>query len=160
MSKFQHAVDKMHAIMERLLESPLRSRDNLRDIPKEGIYVFYDKKKPLYVGRSRDLRTRIQNHSRKSSGRFNATFAFLMAMRKATRDGIKPPRVEPGRKPTRKDREEDPLFAPLFDAAKERVAKMKVQVVEVNDPVEQALFEVYAADRLGTLGRYNTFDTH
>jgi hypothetical protein len=81
-------------------------------------------------------------------------------MKKAKRNRVKPPRVPTGVKLTRQHWEEDQLFAPLFAAAKKRVENMKIRVVGVDDPVEQALFEIYAADRLGTLGRYNTFETH
>ena len=36
---------------------------------------------------------------------------------------------------------------------------MEVRVVEIMDPVLQAVFEIYAALTLGTT-RYNRFDTH
>ena len=150
----------MRVLMRQLLQAPLLSRDNLGDISGQGIYVFYEKGKTLYVGRSRNLRSRILNHGRRSSSHFQATFAFLIAMKNANRPGTKPPRGELGKKPTREDFEKHPAFAALFAAAKERVAKMKVRLIQVSDPVEQTLFEVYAADRLGTLGRYNTFETH
>jgi len=150
----------MPVLMRQLLQAPLLSRDNLGDIPGQGIYVFYEKGKPLYVGRSRNLRTRILNHGRRSSSHFQATFAFLIAMKKAKRPGTKPRSAEPGKKPTRGDWEKHKAFSRLFAAAKERVAKMRVRVIQVSDPIEQTLLEVYAADWLGTLGRYNLFETH
>lgn len=158
--KFRRAVDRMPVLLRELRQPPLRTRDALVDIPKEGVYVFYERGKALYVGRSRNLRSRILNHGRKSSNRFQATFAFLIAMKQASRLGIKPPRPELRKKPTRKDWEKDPRFSRLFAAARQRVAKMKVRVLGVPDPIEQMLFEVYAADRLETLGQYNTFETH
>lgn len=157
---FQKAVNRMPVLMRQLLQAPLLSRDSLGDIPGQGIYVFYEKGKPLYVGRSRNLRTRILNHGRRSSSHFQATFAFLIAMKKARLSSIKRPPGRPERKPTRRDWEKHEPFSGLFAAAKERVARMKVRVMDVPDTVEQTLFEVYAADRFGTLGRYNLFETH
>jgi hypothetical protein len=46
----------------------------------------------------------------------------------------------------------------LFLHAKERVSRMTVRVIEITDPIEQTLFEVYAALALGTV--YNVFENH
>lgn len=59
----------------------------------------------------------------------------------------------------------DPEFKKLFDATKEGVRSMGIRVVEVDDPIEQAVFEVYAALELGTTrGRgqvgFNDFENH
>jgi hypothetical protein len=51
-----------------------------------------------------------------------------------------------------------PEFRELFWQAKARVSRMTVRVVEIADPIEQTVFEVYAALALGT--RYNDFETH
>ena len=57
----------------------------------------------------------------------------------------------------------DPGFAPLFVAAKDRVSRMGVRFVAIDDAIEQTLFEVYAALVLGTTrqqGGYNDFENH
>ena len=54
--------------------------------------------------------------------------------------------------------EENSLFQGYFRKAKERVSRMEVQYVEVADPIEQTLLEVYAAESLET--PYNSFKTH
>ena len=36
---------------------------------------------------------------------------------------------------------------------------MSVQVIEIDDPVDRSLFEIYAAVSLGTL-THNSFETH
>ena len=136
------------------------SRDRLppqiRDKP--GIYVFYDDDKPLYVGlsRSKQMRERIMQHSRPSSGHMAATFAFLLALEEAenqyidctdrTRDGL----------------QKAPDFKPIYDATKERVRQMAVKVVAVADAIEQSVFQVYAALHLPTMRPYgyNDFETH
>lgn len=158
--RFGRAVERMEMLMKKLLDCDPLSRDELADIPEEGIYVFCEGGKPLYVGRSRSLRTRILNHGRNSSSHFKATFAFLIGMEEAKRLGIKPPLREDGKKPTKGDWERHSGFSELFTTAKQRVASMKVQVVEVPDPIEQTLFEVYAAVQFNTTKRYNSFETH
>ena len=47
----------------------------------------------------------------------------------------------------------------LFTEAKERVSKMSVRVIPIDDPITQTLFEVYASMALDTM-EYNYFDTH
>jgi hypothetical protein len=51
-----------------------------------------------------------------------------------------------------------PEFSELFRDAKERVGRMTVRVIEITDPIEQTLFEVYAALALAT--PYNDFENH
>ena len=126
-------------------------------IPMKGIYVFYKSGKPLYVGRSDRMRERIREHGRPSSLHNSATFAFLLAMKMATCKGIDCT----GR--TRDDLQIADDFKPLYDQAKERVRNMQVKVVEVDDAIEQSVFEVYAALHLKTTrehGGYNDFENH
>ena len=50
-----------------------------------------------------------------------------------------------------------------FDTTKEMVRKMGVRTVEINDPIEQTVFEVYAALELRTTreqGGFNDFENH
>ena len=52
----------------------------------------------------------------------------------------------------------EPAFKDIFQEAKERVGRMNVRVVEISDPIEQTVFELYAALKLGT--PYNDFENH
>ena len=54
--------------------------------------------------------------------------------------------------------EENPLFRERFLKAKDRVSQMAFQYVQVADPIEQTLLEVYVAESLAT--PYNSFETH
>ena len=60
---------------------------------------------------------------------------------------------------SRKELDKDPAFENLFAAAKERIRRMSVRVIEIDDPVTQTLFEVYASLTLGTQ-EFNDFGTH
>ena len=105
--------------------------------PQEpGVYAFFIEDQPCYVGRTKNLRRRIQQHrlGNGTTGHLPATIA---------RHKGKPP----------------------IDAATlQSVKAMKVSwvvVAEADDHgVRQALLELYAAVQLPTLGRYNTFKNH
>jgi hypothetical protein len=59
---------------------------------------------------------------------------------------------------SRDDLHDEPEFVKLYTKAKERVSKMRLRVIENNDPIVQTLFEVYAAPGLNT--PYNEWGTH
>ena len=148
-------------LMNELKKCQLSPRDSKGRLPpdipeKPGIYVFYKDKKPLYVGRSRHLRSRIMQHSRPRSGNTSATFAFLMALEEAEQKHIDCTNR------TRAVLQEAPDFKPIYDAAKAKVRQMAVKVIEITDPIEQSVFEIYAALRLPTIRPYgyNDFETH
>ncbi len=124
-----------------------------RIVPDRGIYLFSERGKPLYVGRTNRIRSRLGGHCRPSASHFTATFAFRLA-REATG------RVKPTYKTTgsRADLLKNRVFASAFRKAKARVAAMDIKFVEERDPVRQALLEIYVATVLGT--PHNDFDNH
>jgi hypothetical protein len=88
----------------------------------------------------------------KSADHNKATFAFNIAKKNVIKNKL-------DTKEKRYNLEKNPEFANLFTQAKERVSKMKVRVVEINDPNFSALFEIYAALVLNTT-EFNSFETH
>lgn len=154
--QFEEIIGRFPDFMKNLTGNHPVAPDELKEIPKGGIYVFYEAGKPIYVGRTKDLRQRFQQHRRKSSDHHSATFAFLIA--KLDAEQAKIPMKKDGKKMTRDQLQKDPLFSPFFIDAKKRVSDMHVQVLSMPDPVEQTLFEVYAALELNT--EYNKWETH
>ena len=150
--KFNHLVAKMPELLGVLESQPLLTRDNLASIPKQGVYVFYQNNKPVYVGRSNNLKRRIQQHGRPSSRHNSASLAFNIAKVMMERNEKIPKFI------TRKELEEAPGFDRAFFLARITVAKMKIRVIEITDQIAQALFEIYAALTLNT--KYNDFSTH
>ena len=139
-------------MFEEFLSCPLRSRNQLSNAPQKGVYTFYEGGKALYVGRSDNLKTRVQQHGRPSSDHNTASFAFNLAKEAMHKQGIdtaNTPRIK---------LKQEPVFKKPFVEAKERVARMKIRFVEIDDPIKQTLFEVYAAMKLQT--PYNDFRTH
>ena len=150
--KFSEYIRRMPILLNELKANPLLNRNELEDIPKSGIYVFYREGKPLYVGRSNRLKGRIQEHGRPSSDHYSATLAFNMAKEKVNY------KRNERRLATRNELEKAPGFEKAFFLARKQVAEMQVKVIEIEDQITQALFEIYAALTLNT--EYNDFGTH
>ena len=150
--KWNNFIKRMPILLKQLTSQPLRPWNDRGILPQKGVYVFYEDEKPMYVGRTNNMSGRLNRHSNPSSGHNSATFAFNIAKREAIEQGMKV-------QLKRSQLEVDPAFSRLFLKAKARVSKMPVRVIEINDPIVQTLFEVYAAICLDTR-EYNDFDTH
>jgi predicted GIY-YIG superfamily endonuclease len=122
-------------------------------MPERGIYLFSEGANHLYVGRTNRIRRRLAGHCRPSSTHFSATFAFRIA-RKET--GLL--KATYTTKGSRAELVKDPIFGPAFTAAKTRLANMDLRFVDEDDPVRQALLEIYVAVALKT--PFNDFDNH
>jgi GIY-YIG catalytic domain len=118
-----------------------------------GIYLLSEGVAHLYVGRTDNLRTRLQQHQREGSKHNAAVFAFRLA-REATGKHKASYRAEGSRAHI----ETDPSFAIEFAAAKERIRRMHVRTVSIADPVTQALLEIYTA--VAVSAKYNNFENH
>lgn len=150
-AEFQAIIELFPGYMKELLKSPPVPANELKNVPKQGIYVFYEDNKPIYVGRSKNFRQRFKQHSQMSSNHNSATFAFIIAKHDAEKKNI-------DLNKTRDELQVDPDFLPFFKNAKERVSEMKIKVIDIENPIEQTLFEVYAALELKT--PYNDWETH
>ncbi len=158
--KLEKYLDECREKLQELVNSPLKSCSNLDDIPKNGIYVFYENKVALYVGRSykrkKGMKDRIVTHGQDGSRHNSASFAFNIAREEYQKNEKDPNKRDAGRATLEKDK----AFAELFSKAKKRVSQMQVRVVEIDKPILQALFEIYASVALGTTEHFNNFDTH
>lgn len=155
--QFEEIIRKFPDNMEILLEKSPVSPAELTEKVLRGIYVYYENGTAIYVGRSRNITQRFRQHQQQSSDHHSATFAFLIAKMDAEKSGVNM-QHKSGKNMTRDELQKYPPFKHFFSEAKRRVAMMKVRVIAIDDPVEQTLFEVYAALELKT--KYNTWDTH
>jgi len=145
---------RLPELLKNLWEAPGAARlEHDPSIPREpGLYLFLRKGQPLYIGQTRNLRSRLANHCRPTGGHNAATFAFLMAKNSyKEKHG-----VWVG---TRNDLQADPDFVGLFMDAKQEVSKMEIRFILCEDPELRTVFEVYAAEHLGTK-EFNSFETH
>jgi hypothetical protein len=142
-------VKRLHG---ELVAMPSVTRDSLGDCDYPGVYLFTERGKDLYVGRTkRPLKKRLKDHS--PSRMTDAPFAFRLArettgMLKASykADAL-----------SRKQLQMNPAFIKAFLAAAERIGKMSIRYVQVDDATTQALLEIYTATVLGA--PYNEFTT-
>ena len=176
---------RMPRLLDKLLDQALLDQEPMpSELCRSGIYVFYENNEPLYVGRSDNIRRRIQMHSRPSSPAGSANFAFIL-----TRDiwniwdgpcwqGPLPKTGSIIARETRRITNWNETLAKDiqltqrrlladgdihhdFNCQKERIGRMNVRVIQVDDPPKQftqAMFAVYAARALNT--RYNDFSNH
>lgn len=145
MLQFQDIADNLDQYLKQTLNELNKSDfidvNNIKNI--NGIYVFYDNETPIYVGRTNNMRMRdrIKEHSRKSSNKNSATFAFLIAKKNTNKNDFK-------------------AYDNEFTNAKEQVSKMRIKIIEVNDPIIQTILEPYIAFHLDTISGYNSFRAH
>ena len=122
-------------------------------MPKSGIYWLSEGSASIYVGRSRRIRERLQEHVRPSSGHNQASFAFLLAREMTGRLDATYKAVG-----SRASLLTEVPFGAAFSQAKERIRRMDLRFVEETHPVCQCLLEVYVATVVKA--RYNDFDSH
>ena len=149
--RFRRHIEALPSALEELLHSEPKKVPLLsRRVPAAGVYLLSEGPRHLYVGRTRDIGKRLQNHL----GTWEqASFAFRLA-REAT-GKVKP---SYGRKESRKALMDDPAFANAFRQASARIRDMDARYVEIADPIRQHLLEVYVAVALDT--PHNDFNTH
>ena len=164
---FDDMVGKMPEHLRNLKACELISPDKRGFFPitappseTAGIYCFYENGKPLYVGRTGNLRERVLEHRQQGNGHNIASFAFNIAKIDFSEEFKRKYPNKDIDKFGRKKLSKDPDFNAKFTAAKARVRKMSVRFVEIHDSIEQTIFEVYAHMELGTPEEFNNFDTH
>lgn len=137
---------------EALLDAQVHKMEKLpQQMPKAGIYLLSEQGRALYVGRTNNLRKRLQYHTRNSHNQ--ATLAFLLARRDTRKTKASYQKMG-----SRSDLLNDPFFRTAFDAARSRIKRMDVRFIEEENPIKQALLEIYVAFKVKA--EYNDFDTH
>lgn len=146
--KFRRVVESLHPAFECLRASTPYKKGTGASLPKKGVYLFMEKGKAIYVGRSNNIPRRHGNHTQRKS---RTSLARLIA-RKAIyyrsdyRKGAKDRLLN------------NPKYQPALERAKKRIMAMEFRAVEEKDQTKQALLEIYCAVVLGA--RYNDFGNH
>lgn len=122
----------------------LRDEGRSDDFP--GCYVMMDGGRPIYVGISRKVFTRLRQHVLADTHN-SATLAYRMAASWT------------GHSMRRQEAMEDPEFKSEFCRARELIRALDVVYIEIDNSLVLHVFEPYAALELGT-GEWNTFETH
>jgi len=152
--KFKEYTDKMQSRFQELSEKEPIARGEIgkdpEKVPQQGVYVFYENDIAMYVGRSNRLKERLREHSQ-SRQHYSATLAIKIAKRNM------PTLQNEERKPTVKQLMDNEDFKKEFEYARDKIAKMKIRCVKIEDQIEQAMFEIYAHLELDT--EFNDFKT-
>src|SRR6266851_1454076 len=130
---------------------PVRGGRLPASMPTQGVYLFTENAKHLYVGRSNDIRARYGRHCNPGATHRMAAFAFRLA-REGT--GNKEASYKGGLN-SREGLMLDPQFAAAFRDAKARIRRMDFRFLGEADQMRQALSEIYCAVALAT--PYNDF---
>ncbi len=121
------------------------------DCPIGGVYLFSENGESLYVGRTkRKIYDRLKAHVNTAD---DCPFAWHLA-----RDKMGVTKATYQKKGSRKYLLSQPEFRKAYESAKKRIRKMDVRFVSEQDPLKQALLEIYVA--VSSNAKYNDFDTH
>ena len=118
-----------------------------------GCYVIMREGRPMYVGISRGVVSRLRQHCNGTS-HFSATLAYAVAKRNFSQNS-----ADKIQGITRDAAIKDAGLREAFDAARQLLRDCSGAFIEITNAVELHLFEVYAAIELDT-GEWNTFRTH
>lgn len=140
---FASSVSRMPILFGQLMACdpvPLQPQADWKGL--KAVYAMFEGDVACHVGRTRNLAQRIRGHL--SDSHYSASFAFaqtrlLLEVTPSYRKGE-------GRA-VLLDR---PEFRSEFDRQRERIGRMALRFVPIDSPIEQHLFELYAALELGT----------
>jgi len=151
MKTFATIIREMSKLLSQLKASQYFMKKDANKLPKQGIYVFYNVDKPIYVGRSNNIPSRIRGHSTQSASHNTASFGYRLAWERAAR------RINIEGK-TRNQLMKTRIFRKIYNDQLREIAKMRIKAVKIEGQIEQTIFEVYASMELKT--KYNYFNTH
>ena len=78
----------LHPTFERLVNmTPVKIGDLRQPLPDKCVYLFSERGRALYVGRTNHFRRQMRQHSIEASKQNQAVFAFRLARRKTGKGG-------------------------------------------------------------------------
>jgi len=155
LSQIQPYLKNMDLLFQELFiqftEGPFLDIESLPCVP--GIYVFYKAQKPIYVGRTDNIKKRIAGHTRPSSNHSSANFAFNLAKLE----------LDEKLRESKLGRQElinNVDFFERFSNYKIELSASKLKCIEITNDIVQTMFEPYLALKLGTYPNNNSFENH
>ena len=112
----------------------------------KGCYVLIDRGRSIYVGISQNVIQRLQQHV-KGKTHYDASLAYRMAA------------ANNPHSTTRSGAMHNDAFKDSFMRSKDYIRTLAVAYIEITNPVELYLFELYCTMELNT-DQWNTFKTH
>jgi predicted GIY-YIG superfamily endonuclease len=136
-----------NVICENDLEPKTDKHGKLKYMDFKGLYVFYSKGKPFYVGISRSVINRIQQHVKTGKSHYSASMAYKIACIQHQMNG--------NEKVWRRD---ELSYKENIFPVQQVLRKKKVRLIPVRNDEELYLFEVYLSIKYDTI--LNQFTTH
>lgn len=149
MAKLRHAMTKPHKAAEFSKQGvgPVTIAKTVGlDADFSGCYVMLDRSRPIYVGISRSVLSRLRQHVTGKS-HFDASLVYAVAQRRLPTKGHRSRVME------------DAEFQAAFSAAQTYLRGLDVAFIEIQNPVELYVFEAFASMELDTCD-WNSFRTH
>lgn len=112
----------------------------------KGLYIFINEETPFYIGISKGVIGRIQQHL-KGSNHNTATLAFKIGRK-----------IHKKENQNKSETRNDVDFKSKIEPVKEFLMKQKIVLIPIKDDDELALFEIYCSIKLRT--KLNSFETH
>jgi len=119
---------------------------SVQDGKLKGCYVLVEKGRPVYVGISQDVLSRLTNHV-KGKTHNESTLAYKIAAGAPRHDM------------PRDEAMNDSDFQREFEKAKDQIKNMNVAFIEIENDLELHIFEAYCSMELNT-SKLNSFRTH
>ena len=149
---FQQLISELHGKYQELISmSPVSIDTVSANCPTGGVYLFSENGKNLYAGRTkRKISLRLKGHVNTAN---DCPFAWRLA-----REEMRVEKASYKTKLSRKDLLSQPEFKKAYESAKNHIRIMDVRFVGEQDPLKQALLEIYVS--VISNAKYNDFDTH
>ncbi len=150
--QFQQLIHGLHEKYLALISLPPVNIDTVpANCPIGGVYLFSEYGENLYAGRTkRKISVRLKAHV--NTGK-DCPFAWHLA-----REVMGVEKATYKKEGSRNHLLTQPQFKQAYDSAKNRIRKMDVRFVGEQDPLKQALLEIYVA--VLSKAKYNDFDTY
>jgi hypothetical protein len=148
---FEKSIAQVQKLFDALDREEIRPLIGTSYPQSPAIYVFFEDKRALHVGRTNKLRQRILGH--RGQSHYSATFVFKETRRLT--DNLKASYKKTG---SRAELMKDPIFRGEFDKQRERLSRFGIKFLVVENPVDQYLLELYAALEYKT--SLTEFDNH
>jgi hypothetical protein len=138
---------KNEILEESCFEDKLTKTGKFKYRDFKGLYVFYSGKKPFYVGISRSVINRIQQHVKTGKSHYSASMAYRIACLQHEMNGSEVVW-----------RREDLSYKDNIEPVQTILRKKNIKVVPIQNDEDLYLFEVYCSITYDTL--LNKFSTH
>jgi len=151
-NRFEGLIDGLRdKYLELVSMQPVTIDKTPSNCPVGGVYLFTENGKHLYAGRTkRKISVRLKAHVNTAR---DCPFAWRLA-----REVMGVEKATYKKEGSRNHLLTQPQFKQAYDSAKNRIRKMEVRFVGEQDPLKQALLEIYVA--VLSNAKYNDFDTH